>query len=156
MKSLYYPPEEYLTKSEPYSTIEADHDTSPASYSVGGETQKGSYPPYDINNNNSKVSKYNIRNLIFQESDTYDDVKPIKPKKEESKPIVDDRKTDAELLTFFEGYRNVNPKSSKWTQLKNKLFTRNWNREFQQLLDLDDSKEKFVKLRNLGNFSRFE
>ena len=64
------------------------------------------------------------------------------------------RKTDGELYNFIEPVTNqqdVTPKlNNKWAALKKKIYSRNWNKEFQDLLLQEDSKEKYEKLRNLG------
>jgi hypothetical protein len=50
------------------------------------------------------------------------------------------RRSDLELYQFLEG------SSEKSTE-----NIRHWNDEFQQILQLPDSKDKYLKLRNLGN-----
>jgi hypothetical protein len=71
--------------------------------------------------------------------------------KEEKNPIIS-RTADADLLILFEGPRNHDSSQPSQVSQLRISNTRNWNDEFQSILDMDDTKEKFVKLRNLGNF----
>eukprot|EP01119_Soliformovum_irregulare_P018159 TRINITY_DN5508_c0_g1_i4.p1 TRINITY_DN5508_c0_g1~~TRINITY_DN5508_c0_g1_i4.p1 ORF type:complete len:1482 (-),score=512.19 TRINITY_DN5508_c0_g1_i4:32-3964(-) len=44
---------------------------------------------------------------------------------------------------------NLSDAAGKWSTVKKKLFARNWNKEFQILLEMEDRKEKFSRLANL-------
>lgn len=65
--------------------------------------------------------------------------------------IVENKKENVTLVTDVVSLllRSHIDGSKHWGELSRKLLARNWNKEFQQSLEMEDSKEKFEKLRNL-------